>query len=99
MKMVLFSLLLLALLAALLFFQILNKALTSDAKEEAEYYIDLLINGDYEAIIRDLDPMITKGNEMALFSQIGRLIPEQAPNSIKLLNKQFMRSIKVPPRY
>ena len=99
MKMVLFSLLLLVLLAAVLFFQILNRALTSDAKEEAEYYIDLLINGDYEAIIRDLDPKITKGNEMAMFSQMGRLIPEQAPNSIKLVNNQFMRSIKVPPRY
>lgn len=97
--MVFFSLLLLVLLVLPLFFQILTIALTSDAKGEAENYIDLLIDGDYEAIIRDLDPKITKGNEMALFSQIGRLIPEQAPNSIKLVNNQFMRSIKDPSRY
>ncbi len=100
MKKVLFVLLLLALLVSAFFPIIINKALSDNAMEEAaEYYIDLLINGNYEAIISDMDPQIRQGNEMELFFRMGQFFPEQAPTSINLVGHSFMRSIRQPARY
>ena len=74
---VLFALVLLALLGSACTPSILNKVSSGDTEEEAKHYIDLFINGNYEAIISNMDRKLLKGNEMEVLSHMGKLFPSR----------------------
>ncbi len=78
---------------------VLENSADDEMEEAAKHYMDLLLDGNYEAIISDLDPKIRKGNEKELFSRMGQFFPEQEPITIKLVGYTSMKFLRQHARY
>jgi len=76
------------------------ESIADDAKEQiALEYIQRLIDGDFEALVEELEPTLQTSNAVESLEKLSSYIPKEAPSTTNLVGYHYARFGDRPPRY